>query len=108
LYRSTPNNGRISSLVLGTYSCGRKKCVTALDADTALIPISDVWPRSERRVLIDVDGDLNREFAQYRGRFMLLRPDKFVAATWRPIESPDVCAQVLTWTPQRVTTNAAR
>lgn len=81
---------------------------TALDADTALIPISDVWPRSEHRVLIDVDGDLNREFAQYRGRFMLLRPDKFVAATWRPIETPDVCAQVLTWTPQRVTTNAAR
>jgi 3-(3-hydroxy-phenyl)propionate hydroxylase len=91
-----------------TVWCAVEPIAGALDADTALIPISDVWPRSEHRVLIDVDGDLNREFAQYRGRFMLLRPDKFVAATWRPIDSPDVCAQILTWTPQRVTTNAAR
>jgi 3-(3-hydroxy-phenyl)propionate hydroxylase len=81
--------------------------ITALDADTAVVPTSDVWPRSQHRVLIDVDGALNREFARYSGRFMLLRPDKFVAAAWWPTDSADVCARVLAWTPQRITTTAA-
>ena len=81
--------------------------VTALDADTVVIPTSDVWPHTQHRVLIDVDGALNSEFASYSGQFVLLRPDKFVAAAWWPTDTPDVCARVLAWTPQRVTTTAA-
>lgn len=37
-----------------------------------------------RPVVRDVDGSLERELAPLRGRFVLLRPDRFVAATWLP------------------------
>jgi 3-(3-hydroxy-phenyl)propionate hydroxylase len=87
--------------------CSVQPIVTALDAATAVVPTSDAWPNSRHRVLIDVDGALNREFTPYSGRFVLLRPDKFVAAAWTPTDSSDVCARVLTWTAQRVTTTAA-
>lgn len=37
-----------------------------------------------RRRIVDVDGSLERELSELRGRFALIRPDRFVAATWRP------------------------
>ncbi len=40
--------------------------------------------------LIDVDGGLDATFAPYQGTFVLLRPDRFVAAAWRPGETPDL------------------
>jgi 3-(3-hydroxy-phenyl)propionate hydroxylase len=35
-------------------------------------------------VLFDVDSALDAEFAPYLGRLVLVRPDHFVAAAWRP------------------------
>jgi 3-(3-hydroxy-phenyl)propionate hydroxylase len=72
----------------------------ALDAaDAWLTPLSPtVWqvavddrlPASAATagLLVDVDGGLDAEFAPYRGRLVLLRPDRFVAASWLPGESP--------------------
>jgi len=39
-------------------------------------------------LLVDVDGGLDAEFAPYRGRLVLLRPDRIVAASWLPGERP--------------------
>lgn len=39
---------------------------------------------------VDVDGSLRRELAGLHGRFVLVRPDRFVAATWLPANSPRV------------------
>jgi len=72
----------------------------ALDAaDALLAPLSPtVWqvavddrlPASAGTagLLVDVDGGLDAEFAPYRGRLVLLRPDRFVAASWLPGQPP--------------------
>ncbi len=44
------------------------------------------------RVLVDVDDALDAEFAGYRGRFVLVRPDRFVAASWEPGQAPHLAA----------------
>ena len=36
--------------------------------------------------IVDVDGSMERELGALRGRFALVRPDRFVAATWLPGE----------------------
>lgn len=79
----------------------------ALGAATAVLTTGDHLPRTGRRVLIDIDGGLNREFSGYVGRFVLLRPDKFVAAAWFPQSSADVVPQLLSWTPRTVAATAA-
>ncbi|MFI5612580.1 bifunctional 3-(3-hydroxy-phenyl)propionate/3-hydroxycinnamic acid hydroxylase [Amycolatopsis sp. NPDC051903] len=48
--------------------------------------------RSDGPYLVDVDGSLDREFAGAHGRLLLVRPDRFVAAAWRPGERPDFTA----------------
>jgi 3-(3-hydroxy-phenyl)propionate hydroxylase len=53
-----------------------------LGMSTAVVSTSEDLPRSDHRVLIDVDGGVNSEFSRYAGRFVLMRPDKFVAAAW--------------------------
>jgi 3-(3-hydroxy-phenyl)propionate hydroxylase len=73
--------------------------VRALGAATALVGTDDHLRRTTRQVLIDVDGGLNREFTSYTGRFVLLRPDRFVAAAWSPSSSGEIAAQVLSWLP---------
>lgn len=40
--------------------------------------------------LVDVDGSLHREITHLSGRFALVRPDRFVAATWPPTDAPRV------------------
>jgi 3-(3-hydroxy-phenyl)propionate hydroxylase len=82
----------------------------ALDAaDALLAPLSPtVWqvPVDDRLpstggtagLLVDVDGGLDAEFAPYRGRLVLLRPDRFVAASWLPGERPAL-EQHLHWAP---------
>jgi 3-(3-hydroxy-phenyl)propionate hydroxylase len=57
-----------------------------LDAVAVHVPGGDRLPRDTAglRVLLDLDGALDRETAPFRGRVVLLRPDRFVAATWSP------------------------
>ena len=86
---------------------GLEQVVSAFGAATAVVTTRDVLPHSARRVLIDVDGALQRELGGYSGRFVLLRPDRFVAATWLPSTSPEISAQLLRWSARRVTQPAA-
>ena len=72
----------------------------ALDAADALlaplaptvwqVAVDDRLPASAGPggLLVDVDGGLDAEFAPFRGRLVLLRPDRFVAASWLPGQSP--------------------
>lgn len=46
--------------------------------------------------LIDVDGGLYRAFARDRGRVIVVRPDRHVAAGW-PFDDPDVPREVRSW-----------
>ena len=41
-------------------------------------------------LLIDLDGSLYREFEPYRGRFVLMRPDRFTSAVFAPADLPAV------------------
>lgn len=50
-----------------------------ISVDDYLPPESDVRP-----VGVDVDGSLERELAHLHGRFVLVRPDRFIAASWTP------------------------
>ncbi|MET8767241.1 bifunctional 3-(3-hydroxy-phenyl)propionate/3-hydroxycinnamic acid hydroxylase [Streptomyces sp. NPDC004658] len=63
-----------------------------LDPVVAHVAVGDVLPASPAapRVLVDVDGGLEAETAAYRGRYVLLRPDRFVAACWPPDAPPDL------------------
>jgi 3-(3-hydroxy-phenyl)propionate hydroxylase len=58
--------------------------VAGLEPVVALVPGDDRLPRAaaELRMLVDLDGGLDRETAPYRSRVVLLRPDRFVAAAW--------------------------
>lgn len=49
------------------------------------------------RVLVDVDGGLVREFEPYRGIFLLMRPDRLIAASWTPGDGDDVRAWLGQW-----------
>ncbi|MDJ0105493.1 bifunctional 3-(3-hydroxy-phenyl)propionate/3-hydroxycinnamic acid hydroxylase [Rhodococcus erythropolis] len=73
--------------------------VRTLDPMEAVISTSEYMPRSRRRILVDVDGNLNDELSCYTGRFVLVRPDHVVAAAWRPDHTSGVCAAVASWTP---------
>jgi 3-(3-hydroxy-phenyl)propionate hydroxylase len=72
----------------------------ALAAVPVEVGVDDHLPRTSRRLLLDVDGGLSREFAEYSGTFVLLRPDHVVAATWPPSESDSIVERVLAWTPR--------
>jgi 3-(3-hydroxy-phenyl)propionate hydroxylase len=54
----------------------------------ARVAVGNRLPAGSGQLLVDVDGHLDREFAAYRGRIVLLRPDRFVAASWLPGEPP--------------------
>ncbi|MCT7658022.1 FAD-dependent monooxygenase [Mycobacterium deserti] len=69
-----------------------------LEASTAVISTREDLPCTDHQVLIDVDNGLNTEFSPYAGRFVLMRPDKFVAAAWRPRSSAEVIPSLLRWT----------
>ena len=58
------------------------------------IPLDDLQPREADvdGLLIDLDGSLYREFEDYRGRFVLVRPDRFTSAVFIPSELPSVLA----------------
>ncbi|MGW6621823.1 FAD-dependent monooxygenase [Nocardia sp. NPDC055002] len=81
---------------------GVETILTAFDATAAQLMLADHMPGSGRRALIDVDHALNSEFIAYTGRFVLLRPDHFVAGAWTPDHTEDVIDRVLSWTPGAV------
>lgn len=60
-----------------------------------------------RNAVADVDGALTRETEPLRGRFVLVRPDRFVAATWLPHDAGRVLAALTAHQP-RPTTTATR
>ncbi|MCE7011072.1 FAD-dependent monooxygenase [Kibdelosporangium philippinense] len=64
------------------------------------VPVDDRLPGGDVRVLVDVDGGLDIEFAPYRGKFVLVRPDRFVAAAWEPGDPPALASD-LSWSLER-------
>jgi 3-(3-hydroxy-phenyl)propionate hydroxylase len=63
------------------------------------VPTADVLPRlgAAPRVIVDIDGGLNREFSDLAGSFVLVRPDRVVAAVWRPAETQVLVTHARTW-----------
>jgi 3-(3-hydroxy-phenyl)propionate hydroxylase len=63
------------------------------------VPLSDSLPRpvDTAGVLVDLDGGLYREFAPLHGCFVLLRPDRFIAAAWQPEDSGAVTSAAASW-----------
>jgi 3-(3-hydroxy-phenyl)propionate hydroxylase len=62
------------------------------DASRWHVPFDDIQPRDADvdGLLVDLDGSLYHEFEGYRGRFVLLRPDRFTSAVFTPAELPEV------------------
>ncbi len=71
----------------------------AVGLDDRLPPTAD-----GRNAIADVDGGLVREVAALRGRFLLVRPDRFVAATWVPADAGRVVAALSSYLPRPMTT----
>ncbi|MFB9712728.1 FAD-dependent monooxygenase [Arthrobacter methylotrophus] len=65
-----------------------KQVAERFDASRWYIPFDDVQPRTAEvdGLLIDLDGSLYREFEEYRGKFVLVRPDHFTSAVFAPDE----------------------
>jgi 3-(3-hydroxy-phenyl)propionate hydroxylase len=57
----------------------------------------------DRRVVVDFDGSAERDFSIFSGRFVLVRPDRVVAASWEPGSGDAVLEAVLTWLPHGTT-----
>ncbi|WP_063057154.1 bifunctional 3-(3-hydroxy-phenyl)propionate/3-hydroxycinnamic acid hydroxylase [Nocardia salmonicida] len=72
--------------------------VDRLGATTAVLTLGEYLPRTGSRILIDVDGAAAREFASYPYQFVLIRPDRVVAAAWSPLRTADMVAAISTWT----------
>jgi hypothetical protein len=59
--------------------------VAALRPSEVDILLDDLLPSGDDRPsAVDLDGSLARSLRHLRGRFVLVRPDRFIAATWRP------------------------
>ncbi len=65
------------------------------------IPLDDRMPARAPGIgsMVDLDGRLTADLAAYRGHSVLLRPDRFVAAAWRPGHAPDLAAALCTADP---------
>ncbi|MGI5132452.1 bifunctional 3-(3-hydroxy-phenyl)propionate/3-hydroxycinnamic acid hydroxylase [Pseudonocardia sp. CA-107938] len=59
------------------------------------VAVDDRLPVGPGRLIVDVDGHLDDEFAPYAGRAVLIRPDRFVAASWTPGDEPDLTTALL-------------
>lgn len=49
------------------------------------------------RAIVDIDQSLQGEYGQWRGRVLLVRPDRVIAACVEPRELDDLAATVSTW-----------
>jgi 3-(3-hydroxy-phenyl)propionate hydroxylase len=65
------------------------------------VGLDDVTPHlsDERVALTDLDGRLQEAFAPVRGRCLLVRPDRIVAACFAPHDAAEVDAAVRRWLP---------
>lgn len=63
------------------------------------VPVGDHLPAIGHgvTVVIDLDGGLRREFGDAAGRFLLVRPDRLIAAAWHPSESERVVRDIEPW-----------
>jgi len=63
--------------------------VPALRPRPVTIAVDDYLPADSatRPTGVDVDGSLERELAHLHGRYVLVRPDRFIAATWAPADT---------------------
>jgi 3-(3-hydroxy-phenyl)propionate hydroxylase len=75
--------------------------VSWLDPYFARVVTDERLPSDGAPTLVDLDGGLDAAFAAYRGAFVLVRPDRFVAAAWAPGRTP------LDWSALRVTRSVA-
>lgn len=68
--------------------------LAVLDVSPLHVPEADRIPAAAADVgaIVDLDGHLDRDLAPYRGRCVLLRPDRFVAAAWTPGLAPELTA----------------
>lgn len=66
------------------------------------LALDDRAPRrtSERDSVADVDGTLQSALAQYRGKFLLVRPDRVVAAAFGVSDAPRVLAAFARFLPE--------
>jgi 3-(3-hydroxy-phenyl)propionate hydroxylase len=76
----------------------RLVCVGLDDVSPPLIP--------GRRAISDYDGRLQSVFAFSRGHFLLIRPDRVIAAEFAPGQTADVAAAVAKWQTGRVPAHA--
>lgn len=78
--------------LVGVGVSGEEEVAGELGIEVARIAMDDRMPSGSGRLLVDVDGRLDAEFGAYRGRWVLVRPDHFVAASWAPGDTPDLSA----------------
>jgi 3-(3-hydroxy-phenyl)propionate hydroxylase len=73
--------------------------LASLSARTADVWLDDRLPGGQPRrpTLVDVDSGMAAEFESYRGRFVLVRPDRFVAAACDPGGIDDMVRGVSGW-----------
>jgi 3-(3-hydroxy-phenyl)propionate hydroxylase len=73
--------------------------VAPLRPGTALVSTDERLPNDGADCLVDVDGYLDAEFSGYHGQIVLVRPDHFVAAAWRPGRTPSLTGLQIAPTP---------
>jgi len=56
----------------------------------------------------DIDGRLDADLAAYQRSCVLLRPDRFIAASWAPGEVPELTSALCLATPRNDVTDAAK
>lgn len=77
------------------------RMVDALRPRVLEVPVGDRMPGSVSGVdaIVDLDGRLDTDLVPYRGRCVLLRPDRFVAAAWQPGHTPQLSTALCLATP---------
>lgn len=80
------------NVTAGDWETVRDSPLAGLDATEIDVLLGDRLPRPDgpRQAVADSDGRLERLLARYPGRFLLLRPDRYVCAVLRPEQAPEV------------------
>jgi 3-(3-hydroxy-phenyl)propionate hydroxylase len=83
------------------WSATREPALEALVDVQVDVGLDDRTPQSadDRVAVTDIDGALQRAFAPLRGRFVLVRPDRLVAACFAPGDAADVARALQPWLP---------